>query len=124
MQQPVPKVTFADIRRMIRIDYPKALRSAVRGLLRQYGGRPHENEPKRVRIGCLKIANGSVRDLGKAVQAAKEDYRDIIMAAEYPGIARDHPNGDFTSAAEADMINDDWRQLQAWLHRKKKTEGH
>lgn len=108
---------------MIRIDYPKELRNAARDLLRQYGRLPHEDEPKRVRIDCLKIADGSVCDLAKAVQTAKEDYRDIIMAAEYPGIARDHPNGDFTSAAEADTINDDWRQLQEWLHRKQRTKA-
>jgi hypothetical protein len=43
MQQPVPKVTSADIRRMIRIDYPKEMRKVARDLLDKYGGQ-QENQ--------------------------------------------------------------------------------
>ena len=52
--------------------------------LAQYGVERCEREPERVRLAILKTCEGSIDRLVRLVRAAKQDYRDALVAAEYP----------------------------------------
>jgi len=60
-------------------------REKVAELLDSYGAAAHEREPIRVRIAVLKLSEGKLDKLERAVAHAKRDYRDVLAWAEYPG---------------------------------------
>jgi hypothetical protein len=113
MSQPVPTYREADLERVVARDYPAELREEVRELLARYGGEAWHREPLRVRMACLKIADGDVPALRRAVGTAYNDYRDVLCTAEYQRYAR-APD----AAARERAIDRDWTELQDWLERE------
>ena len=63
-------------------------RKRVHEALARYGAEDGEREPERVRLAILKTCEGSIERLLELVRGAKQDYRDTLMAAEYPEEAR------------------------------------
>ena len=55
-------------------------RGSVRDLLAEYTG----NEPERVQLAILVLADGDTSALLDMVRAAHLDYRDVLYWAEYP----------------------------------------
>ena len=114
--QPVPKVTRADVERIVRRDFPADLAVEVLALLDEYGIEIWQREPDRVRLAALKLAAGSVESLRSHIEVAKRDYRDVLAAAEYPDYLRLDPRGPTLPADERErIIEADWRQYIEWL---------
>ena len=57
-----------------------ARRARVRALLEDYQG----NETARVRLGILKASRGDLAQIERLLHLAKCDWRDLLVAAEYP----------------------------------------
>jgi hypothetical protein len=49
-----------------------------------YGVAPHEREVPRVRLAIVKLSAGQIGRVRDLVKQAKQDYRDVLMWAEYP----------------------------------------
>ncbi len=63
-------------------------------------------------MACLKCAAGDAAKVVGMVEAAQQDYRDVLAWAEYPRymLASDEEE-------RQRAIVDDWAELQAWLQR-------
>ena len=59
-------------------------RAIARTELRRYGVESYEPEVERVRLAILKLSEGALGELRRMTEAAKTDYRDVLMWAEYP----------------------------------------
>ena len=68
-----------DIRTRIRRDFDADKLTAVENLLSQYNGK----ESERVIRCIIHLSNGSFQKLEHNYKTANEDYRDIILFAEY-----------------------------------------
>jgi hypothetical protein len=116
--QRTPKVAETDVERIVRRDFPSAEHATILAILHQYGTDDWEHERTRVQLAILKLANGSVAELRDHVAMAKEDYRDVLAAAEYPLAFAQWPRWDAVSPNERQRIHDaDWEQYQQWLAR-------
>jgi hypothetical protein len=81
MTELTPELTRVLIERLFAVhDREKAAE-----LLDSYGTAAHEREPIRVRIAALKLCEGKLDKLERAIGHAKRDYRDVLAWAEYPG---------------------------------------
>lgn len=113
MNQPVATYTERDFERVLMRDYPVELHAEVRAILDVYGKEKGQQGQLRVRMACLKLAVSNLADLRKYVLNACIDYRDVLAWAEYPAYMRAHG-----PAEQKKAIEQDWEQLQKWLHRK------
>jgi hypothetical protein len=116
--QPTPKVSAADVDRVVDRDYPPDQRAEVLATLQRYGKEGWHGEADRVRLAALKLAAGSLDQLRLHIEIATMDYRDVLAAAEYPAYMKREPHVDKLPPAErAEIIEDDWNQYQRWLGR-------
>jgi hypothetical protein len=97
-----------------------AERGRVRTELQKFGMEAHEREAERVRLAILKLCEARVERVIELVAAAKRDYRDVLMWAEYPA------EGQALWAVRTDLSNEerirledlrrrDRQQYQDWL---------
>jgi hypothetical protein len=86
--QPVPEVLPTDVERIVRRDFPEERFVTVMLVLNEYGAERWQRERSRVQLASLKLAHGSLDALRSHVDAAKQDYRDVLAAAEYPEYSR------------------------------------
>ena len=108
--QPLPKVSGADVERVIERDFPFEQRSVVRSLFDEY-----PRQSPRVRLAVLKLAAGDIAKLREWLSVARIDFRDVLAPAESPGYrfgARD-----LSREEQQRIIDSDWKQYQAWLSR-------
>jgi len=61
--------------------FPPEQRDAALKELDRYGTEAHEKEPERVRLAVLDLSKGNLDELVRLVDAAKKDYRDVLMGA-------------------------------------------
>jgi hypothetical protein len=116
--QPVPHVTAADIERVIRRDFPEGQFEDVRAILAEYGTEIWHKEKERVRLAALKLANGSMEELRRAIDRAKLDYRDVLAPAEYPKFMQKGLRFRRLRSRDRELIySDDWQQYERWLKR-------
>lgn len=94
----IPRVTPEDVRRIVTRDYPESSRDAAWAELNRYTA----NDTQRVHLAALKCANGNLKTLAKEMTAALEDYRDQLVAAEYP----------------TPVSAQNWQQYETWFERK------
>ena len=74
--------------------------------------------PPFIRIAALRLAEGDIRKLRSAVATARQDYRDVLAYAEYPGYFDSVPAAGALSPEERKRIIDaDWNQYREWLSR-------
>ena len=74
-----------DVGRKLSSMWPDpAERESVRLELQSYGTQSYEREAERVRLAILKLCDGQADRVAGLVAAAKRDYRDVLMWAEYP----------------------------------------
>jgi hypothetical protein len=116
VNQPVPKVTRKHVDRIVRRDFPAESFSEVMAALNEYGKENYEREIERVQLDILKLANGKMDELQKAIKSAKSDYRDVISWAEYPSSRWDT----FKLPAEEkrEIYSKDWKQYLDWANAK------
>jgi len=62
-----------------------AERARVLAELQEYGQETYEREVERVCLAILKLCDARANRVAELVGAAKRDYRDVLMWAEYPG---------------------------------------
>jgi hypothetical protein len=77
-------------------------------------------EGVRVRLAALKLADGSLQALRKQIALANRDYRDVLVAAEYPGrwkvTSSFYNSPQKLSKKERQQIAEaDWNQYESWL---------
>jgi hypothetical protein len=114
--QPVPRVTAADIERVVRRDFPDAQVSDVLAILAEYGTEIWHKEPERVRLAALKLANGDLAKLRSTINRAKLDYRDVLAPAEYPKFMQEGMRFRRLRSRDRELIyTDDWQQYERWL---------
>ena len=74
-----------DVLRRVEAMWPEGPeRRQVCDALATYGVESYEREVERVRLAILKLGNGDPAETETMVVAAKRDYRDVLMWAEYP----------------------------------------
>jgi len=84
--------------------FPDGDAATIVAILDLYGIEAHEPERERVQLAILKLSCGDADRLLATVQAANEDYRDVLWWAEYP-----NPNGPQQGPPE------DTEALLGWL---------
>lgn len=116
--QPVPRVTAADVERVVRRDFLADEYGTVMATLSEYGRGKWEFDSARVQLAALKMADGSLQKLRAAIELAKCDFRDALTAAEYPSHWKMISQLRTLSLEEQSrIINSDWQQYEEWLKR-------
>ena len=115
--QPIPKVSRADVGRIVERDYPPTLRRQVLEIIDSYDPAGREPQRSRVQLAALKLAAGNVNELRRHVDAASRDFRDVIASAEYPAAARQRPSSRGDETEQQHVYDADWEQYRAWLER-------
>ena len=77
-------VTRQDLEALAAAGFPGREVAAILSILDAYGAQAWEPERERVQRAILTLAQGDEDKLRKYVAMAKTDYRDVLMAAEYP----------------------------------------
>jgi hypothetical protein len=74
----------------VELLFPPAMRAEVVRLLIDECGRNlpltekwSEDGFERIRFGVLRLSGGTIEGLGKAIELAKRDWRDVLMAAGF-----------------------------------------
>jgi hypothetical protein len=112
--QPTPDVGEADVRRVLKRDYPPEVQEELWGIIE----RLEVIEKWRVVLGCLKTGGGSVDKLRYQLKDATGYYREILGEAEYPLATKRWFHIEKLTDAEREAIYDkDWKQYQEWLAR-------
>ena len=119
MAQRTPHVTEQDAWRVLERDYGQhdvtQLRAAISNL--------DVREKWRVVLACLKSAGGSIDALRGNLESAGGYWRELISEAEYPRATKIWGRIDRLSPTEQEEVFEaDWRQYDAWLHRKRSAE--
>jgi hypothetical protein len=87
---------------------------AARALLRTFGTANGESEVERVQLAVIKLSGGALDELATMATAAKTDYRDVLMWAEYP------EESSATWASRSDLTESERQQLAAIRARDRK----
>ena len=88
-------------------------RKDVISILNEYGKEKHEQEPDRVRLAILKISIDTIESIKHNTDFAKQDFRDILVAAEYPNQSKEWSMPDGTKKQK--LISKDRLQYENWL---------
>jgi hypothetical protein len=72
-----------DVLAAVKQWFPAEDTASVMSVLDAYGTETYERERERVQIAILKLSQGDADKLLHNVQAAKQDYRDVLYWAEY-----------------------------------------
>jgi hypothetical protein len=114
--QPVPDVSLDDVERIVRRDFPAERVAALLALLRD--SEANSGISPRVQLAALKLAAGSEHKLDLHLEAAKSDYRNLLVAAEYPEYGRIGLRIQKMRANEKrEIIERDWRHYEEWLRK-------
>jgi len=105
----------------IRRIFPRENPADILEILEFYGTDGGEKETERVRLAVLKLCGGDLNELLEMIEAAKEDYRDILAWAESPNQLRTSPAELAALPPEAsnEVRESDRRQYLAWLRDEK-----
>ncbi len=116
--QHIPQVDRSDVERVIRRDFGAQALAEVSSVLDLYGKEGFHREIHRVHLDVLKLAGGNLAQLKKEVESACCDYRDTMVAAEYPNWGNNMLRIDTLSEEERKRISEaDRDQYEAWLRR-------
>jgi hypothetical protein len=119
--RPLPEATQADLERIVRRDFPAEQFLEVIAVLEEFDNQWESNRV-RVRLAALKLADANLETLRKQVGFANQDFRDVLVLAEYPGYrkatssVRNMPKK-LSKQDRQQIVDADWRQYQAWLQR-------
>jgi hypothetical protein len=118
-QQPVPLVTRDDVERVVQRDYEPREHASALAILTEYAPDGQASEHARVHLAALKLAAGDIAELRARIDSAKLDFRDVLLAAEYPGAgAIGWTDFEKLTIDHQQRIHDaDWDQYVQWLGR-------
>jgi hypothetical protein len=115
--QPVPDVTHGDVERIVRREFASEQWTSVLALLSDFHKERGDSGAPRIQLAALKLAEGSLDKL--RAHLTSPDYRDVLVAAEYPAYHKVGLRIRELSASEKQRIVDsDWHQYEEWLKRK------
>lgn len=113
-RQPVPKVSMADVERIVRRDFEPSRAGEVLAILDDYG----ERGAARVRLAILKLSEGDVDLVHTYTEMARGDFRDAVLSAEYPRYADlAWGEGEPPDHVRRRAIEEDWAEYRTWLGR-------
>jgi len=116
IEQPTPQVTAEDVNRVVRRDFPEPQFDEVMSLLNEYGSEKLHSGRSRVQLAALKLAHGNLEALRIQIDNAKQDSRDILVAAEYPQYwQRKFQVRELSAREQQKLIDNDWKQYERWL---------
>jgi len=108
INQPIPKVTRADLERIARRDFPSNFEQAM-SKLDCHATNGHE----RFCAAAMKLARGDVKRLDHYLS---QDFRDTLANAEYPGYM-DQVAGPRQPSEVQRIVDSDWEQYQEWFNK-------
>jgi hypothetical protein len=117
------KVLETEVERKLAAAWPSEEdRAAARAELSRYGVESYERETERVRLAIIKLSGDALGELRRMTDAAKGDYRDVLMWAEHPEEAKApwavNPNLTDEQRLELKPIRRrDRAQMDAWLRK-------
>ena len=94
--------------RAVEASFPDCPAADILLILDAYGADSHEGERERVQRAIVKLSEGDVEKLREFTAAAKLDYRDVLLWAEYPQEA----------AVDTPEKEREVQELLAWLEVK------
>ncbi|MEM1110208.1 MAG: hypothetical protein AAGH99_16095 [Planctomycetota bacterium] len=107
--------------RVLAAMYPQTpQRERVEKLLKRYGTKRFHQEPARVRLGVLRLASDHHDDENKLkslIDFACEDFRDLLVAAEYPLSARKYQLSKTDPDQYRNLQAKEAREYDNWLTR-------
>lgn len=116
-RQPVPKVSMADVERVVRRDFGPSGTEEVVAILDGFRG-GSESGAARVRLAILKLSEGDLDLVGSYAEMARRDFRDVLLNAEYPRYADlTWEKGEPPAHVARRAIEEDWAEYQRWLGR-------
>ena len=89
-------------------------RELVVDILGQYGSEDFQREGDRVRMAILKLAGRSPEQIRYYALQACRDYRDVLVAAEYPKQMGYYPWRENDPVRYHEIVEEDKRQYQKW----------
>jgi hypothetical protein len=113
MEQPIPKVTRADVERIVSREYSVTERGRALAILDEY--QSDGGDPSRVQLAVLKLAAGDIAALRRQIETAKCDYRDVLCYAEYPRYSCEIGFDNVPKSLKQVVIDEDWKQYETWL---------
>jgi hypothetical protein len=102
---------------VVRREFAEERFGVVMTVLNEYGMETWEREKPRVQLAALKLSNGNLKALKRHITLAKQDYRDVLAAAEYPEYSTTgmfHVR-ELSAQAQRRIIDSDWEQYETWL---------
>ena len=107
MSDYTPTVSKADLKRIIGRDYSHHSEAAIWEILHRYS----HGEALRIYAAALKEGDGNIAKLEGAIELANLDFRDLLMAAEYPNQAKQG----YSASPSPEIIEADWSQYSDWF---------
>ena len=117
-EQPVPKITDKDVKRIALRDFGEDQLFKVLSILSKFGKQDWNEPNPRIQLAILKLASGDIIKLADATKAAIEDFRDILSEAEYPRYSREIGFKEVAQDFKRAVIDDDWKQYREWLEKE------
>ena len=117
-EQPVPKISEEDVKRIALRDFGEAQLFKVLSILSEFGKQNWNKPSPRVQLAILKLASGNIIKLADATRAAIKDFRDILTEAEYPRYSREIGFNEVAKDFKRAVIDDDWKQYREWLEKE------
>lgn len=112
------------VRRKIRQVFPRSDPREMLALLDRYGVEEHEQERDRVHLAILKLSDeGELSEPTRYVEIAKQDFRDVIAWAEYPGQMSAPSSCGGSPEQQRKTVRADREQYDAWLKKERLAES-
>lgn len=119
MEQRIPKISYSDIKRIIKRDFPQSEFTEIESALQMYKSKS-EGGRNRVFASILKLSDGNLELVKKFAEKANYDFRDVVSLSEYPNYTEHAFDEDLPEQKKKQLINDDWRQYWYWLNKTSK----
>ena len=106
--------TASTVAKVINRVWTGADRDAARGILDLVSGHGDSTAKARLQLAAIKLSASDLSDLRRWVLAANGDYRDVLMAAEYPAQLQAKPSSS-DDPAQLGLVEADLEQYRSWL---------
>ena len=112
--QPTPNITDKILDRIIQKDYPNDFHEIKKKLeLIESDSKKGKN---RFAAAVLKLADRDLTKIDSLIEVCNNDFRDVIMQAEYPRTYKDDFD-DMDEVEEKNAYLDDWTDYLKWLNK-------
>ncbi len=112
--QPTPNITDKILDRIIEKDYPNDFHEIKKKLeLIESDSKKGKN---RFAAAVLKLADRDLTKIDSLIEVCNNDFRDVIMQAEYPRTYKDDFD-DMDEVEEKNAYLDDWTDYLKWLNK-------